>query len=96
MRGKPSQRCPQCWHVAKKQLSQRMHCCEQCGHQENRDTASARVVLRWALESISGQELAETGVQRIPLYTSQRSNRLARAENRSEETRGVGARNVGK
>ena len=59
---KPSQRCPQCWHVAKKQLSQRMHCCEQCGHQENRDTASARVVLRWTLESISGQELAETGV----------------------------------
>ncbi|MDD3019232.1 MAG: transposase [Comamonas sp.] len=59
---KPSQRCPQCWHVAKKQLSQRMHCCEQCGHEENRDTASARVVLCWALESISGQELAETGV----------------------------------
>lgn len=58
---KPSQRCPQCWHVAKKQLSQRMHCCEQCGHQENRDTASARVVLRWALESVSGQELAEMG-----------------------------------
>lgn len=60
---KPSQRCPHCWHVAKKQLSQRMHYCEQCGYQENRDTASARVVLRWALESISGQELAETGVQ---------------------------------
>jgi len=59
---KPSQRCPRCWHVAKKQLSQRMHCCEQCGHEENRDTASARVVLRWALESISGQELAETGI----------------------------------
>lgn len=59
---KPSQRCPQCWHVAKKQLSQRMHCCEQCGHEENRDTASARVVLRWAMESIAGQELAETGV----------------------------------
>ena len=59
---KPSQRCPRCWHVAKKQLSQRMHCCEQCGHQENRDAASARVVLCWALESIAGQELAETGV----------------------------------
>lgn len=58
---KPSQRCPECWHVAKKQLSQRMHVCEQCGHTENRDTASARVVLRWALET-SGQELAETGI----------------------------------
>ena len=63
---KPSQRCPRCWHVAKKQLSQRMHCCEQCGHEENRDTASARVVLRWALESISGQELAETGIHPPP------------------------------
>ena len=59
---KPSQRCPRCWHVAKKQLSQRMHCCEQCGHQENRDAASARVELCWAFESRAGQELAETGV----------------------------------
>jgi len=58
---KPSQRCPECWHVAKKQLSQRMHCCDQCGYQESRDTASARVVLRWALEPRSGQELADTG-----------------------------------
>lgn len=58
---KPSQRCPHCWHVTKKQLSQRTHSCEQCGHQEPRDTASARVVLRWALGSTSGQELAETG-----------------------------------
>jgi putative transposase len=57
---KPSQRCPQCWHVAKKPLSQRMHCCEQCGHQESRDMASARVVLRWVLES--GQELAYMGI----------------------------------
>ena len=59
---KPSQRCPKCWNVAKKQLLQRRHDCKQCGHQENRDTASARVVLRWALETRSGQELAETGV----------------------------------
>lgn len=58
---KPSQRCPQCWHVVKKTLAQRMHCCVQCGHTENRDTASARVVLRWAL-GLSGQELAATGI----------------------------------
>jgi len=59
---KPSQRCPQCWHVVRKQLSQRMHRCEQCGYQESRDMASARVVLRWALKSSSGQELADTGI----------------------------------
>lgn len=58
---KPSQRCPKCWLVEKKKLSQRVHQCSNCGHKESRDTASARVVLRWALEPISGQELAETG-----------------------------------
>lgn len=59
---KPSQRCPSCWRVEKKKLSQRVHACVHCGHTEPRDTASARVVLRWALETIPGQELAETGV----------------------------------
>ena len=47
---KPSQRCPRCWDVQKKQLSQRTHSCAKCGHTEARDIASARVVLRWALE----------------------------------------------
>lgn len=60
---KPSQRCPNCWRVEKKKLSQRVHACAHCGHEEPRDTASARVVLRWALESKPGQELAETGVR---------------------------------
>lgn len=58
---KPSQRCPSCWRVEKKTLSQRVHDCAHCGHKESRDTASARVVLRWALESKPGKELAETG-----------------------------------
>ena len=58
---KPSQRCPSCWRVEKKTLSQRVHDCAHCGHKESRDTASTRVVLRWALESKPGQELAETG-----------------------------------
>lgn len=48
---KPSQRCPHCWAVAKKQLSDRVHECQACGHSEPRDIASARVVLRWALEA---------------------------------------------
>lgn len=58
---KPSHRCPCCWRVQEKKLSQRAHDCANCGHTESRDMASARVVLRWALESVSGQELAETG-----------------------------------
>lgn len=46
---KPSQRCPECGALAKKDLSQRMHACVVCGHTEPRDQASARVVLNWAL-----------------------------------------------
>lgn len=48
---KPSQRCPACWATQKKALSDRTHSCAQCGHTEPRDIASARVVLRWALET---------------------------------------------
>ena len=46
---KPSQTCPVCGHRHKKSLSDRMHECGKCGHTEPRDTASARVVLNWAL-----------------------------------------------
>ena len=67
---KPSQRCPECGTVAKKVLALRWHCCAACGHEEDRDAASARVVLRWSLGTppkaekeskirIRGQELSE-------------------------------------
>lgn len=46
---KPSQRCPRCENVKKKDLSERVHACEVCGHTEPRDIAAARVVLNWAL-----------------------------------------------
>jgi putative transposase len=58
---KPSQRCPACWALAKKSLSDRTHACARCGHTESRDLAAARVVLQWALGTHPGQELAETG-----------------------------------
>ena len=50
---KPSQRCPECANVAKKALSLRWHCCAACGHEEDRDSASARVVLRWSFGTLS-------------------------------------------
>ena len=63
---KPSQRCPMCWAVTKKQLELRTHHCASCGHTEPRDRASARVVLRWALEHRqAGQELSRDGRQRL-------------------------------
>lgn len=53
---KPSQRCPACWSLRKKTLNDRWHACA-CGHEEHRDMAAARVVLRWAMGEIAGQEL---------------------------------------
>ncbi|WP_157269107.1 zinc ribbon domain-containing protein [Azohydromonas aeria] len=66
---KPSQRCPACWALAKKSLSDRIHVCADCGHNEPRDLASARVVLKWALGTHLGQELAGTGVRERPCET---------------------------
>lgn len=54
---KPSQRCPDCWAVRKKTLSERQHRCE-CGSSMTRDAASALVVLRWALGVRSETDLA--------------------------------------
>jgi putative transposase len=55
---KPSQRCPDCWTISKKALSQRIHRCA-CGCEMDRDMASALVVLRWAMQEQLGQELAQ-------------------------------------
>ena len=67
---KPSQRCPDCWDVQKKQLSQRTHECAKCGHTGPRDIASARVVLRWALEfEADGREPRQYGVHHAPRET---------------------------
>lgn len=52
---KPSQRCPSCWAIRKKKLSERQHSCD-CGLSMGRDSASAWVMLKWALGL--GQELA--------------------------------------
>lgn len=46
---KPSQRCPECGHVEKKSLSQRVHQCGSCGYTEDRDVASAIVCVNYAL-----------------------------------------------
>ena len=44
---KPSQRCPNCWQVKPKTLTERIHQCS-CGCVEDRDVASAQVCLLWA------------------------------------------------
>jgi len=49
---KPSQTCPECGMQKKKTLSERVHHCEHCNFTEDRDAASARVNLRWALGTL--------------------------------------------
>lgn len=48
---KPSQTCPECGVQKKKLLSDRRHSCA-CGHEDDRDAASAMVVLKWALGTL--------------------------------------------
>jgi putative transposase len=46
---KPSQTCPDCGHQRKKDLSERVHQCLECGATYDRDVAAALVMLSWAL-----------------------------------------------
>jgi len=45
---KPSQTCPNCGHQRKKDLSERVHNCSECGCTDDRDVAAAKVMLSWA------------------------------------------------
>ncbi len=38
---KPTQRCAKCWDTTKKTLKERVHVCQHCGHQEDRDINAA-------------------------------------------------------
>ena len=54
-----SQTCPKCdTHTGKKSLSQRVHNCHVCGHQESRDTAAAKVIRKRGLKAV-GQTVSE-------------------------------------
>lgn len=45
---KPSQTCPNCGHQKKKSLAERVHHCDKCGYQCDRDVAAAKVMLNYA------------------------------------------------
>ncbi|GAX34919.1 RNA-guided endonuclease InsQ/TnpB family protein [Nodularia sp. NIES-3585] len=53
---KPSQTCPNCGHQKQKTLAERVHHCERCGYQCDRDIAAAMVILNYA----RGMERAST------------------------------------
>ena len=56
---KPSQTCPKCYFQKKKDLSQRVHHCGNCGYKTNRDTAAAQVIENY----IRGMEHASLDVE---------------------------------
>ncbi|BAZ36714.1 hypothetical protein NIES4101_26340 (plasmid) [Calothrix sp. NIES-4101] len=49
---KPSQTCPKCGHQEKKNLGHRTHVCNNCGYTQQRDIASAEVMLLWHLNNL--------------------------------------------
>jgi transposase len=51
---KPSQTCPKCGYQEKKTLDQRTHVCNNCGYTQQRDIASAEVMLLWYSTNLQG------------------------------------------
>lgn len=67
-----SQTCPQCGaHTGKKELSERVHHCSECGYTTDRDVAAAQVVMQRGLILVAdGQSVilpAEEGCVRTPM-----------------------------
>jgi putative transposase len=63
-KAKPSQRCPACWEVVKKTLSERVHSCA-CGCSMPRDAASGLVAIKWALGT--GGNASDAGYSAKPI-----------------------------
>jgi putative transposase len=54
MKVRPSQTCPKCGYQEKKTLDQRTHVCNNCGYTQQRDIASAEVMLLWYSNNLQG------------------------------------------
>lgn len=62
---KPSQTCPNCGHQHKKELTERLHICSECGYTADRDVAAAQVMLNWVLygSAVFGTNIVKRGEQ---------------------------------
>ncbi|MEA5565609.1 zinc ribbon domain-containing protein [Anabaena sp. UHCC 0399] len=59
-----SQICPNCnHHTGKKELSERVHYCSECGFQTDRDVAAAMVVMQRGLAAVGYGQDAWRGVK---------------------------------
>ncbi|MGH2414106.1 MAG: RNA-guided endonuclease InsQ/TnpB family protein [Microcystaceae cyanobacterium] len=91
-----SQICPRCnAHTGKKELSERVHVCPECGYQTTRDHASGQVILQRGLETLSstdGLSGKEIGCQNVVLSGVSCLDKWRGAANSS--LRGLEARTV--
>ncbi len=72
---KPSQRCPKCLDVKPKTLDIRIHHCQVCNYIQDRDLASAEVMLLWATNSGGfGTSLLRRGATSSTSKTKERKN----------------------
>lgn len=72
---KPSQTCPKCLHQQKKELSERVHCCQKCNYIQDRDLASAEVMVLWATNSGAfGTSVLSRGASSSTSPTKERKN----------------------
>ena len=72
---KPSQTCPKCLHQRKKELVERVHNCEKCGYTQDRDLASAEVMILWATNSgVFGTNILRCGASSSTKSTKERKN----------------------
>lgn len=69
---KPSQHCPKCGHIEKKELSERIHQCKQCGYTCDRDFAAAQVCGEYARGL--GTDLLKRGSQTSTSSPKERKN----------------------
>lgn len=72
---KPSQTCPKCLNQQKKELSERVHCCQKCGYTTDRDLAAAEVMILWATNSGAfGTSVLRRGASSSTKSTKERKN----------------------
>ncbi len=72
---KPSQTCPKCLYQKKKELSERIHFCQECKYIQDRDLASAEVMLLWAKNSaVFGTSAVRRGASSSTKSTKERKS----------------------
>jgi putative transposase len=84
-----SQTCPMCGtHTGKKDLSERVHWCGECGYQTDRDHAASEIIRSRGLEQLSTQGLCEIeNAYAVGLPGAEETSSRSEAKPRKRKTR---------